>query len=218
MTEARSPQVKTAAVSASQSSSYAALNGEGIELAEELAWDDRLYEIVNGERVEKPMASYVVGIANDLGYRVEHHARTGQLGRAYVEQMFVIDAAKRLERRPDVAFVSYQRWPKKRRLPQTNAVPVVPDLAAEVVCRTNLAKGVVAKVEEDFRAGVRLVWVVYPDLNQVYVYELPTNVRVLHQTDELDGGTVLPGFRIKVAALFEDELGAEEAEPAKHLA
>ena len=69
-------------------------------------------------------------------------------------------------------------------------------------------------MEEYFRAGVRLVWVIYPDLNQVYVYESPSKVRILHQSDELDGGTVLPGFRLKVAALFEDELEGGAAGPA----
>src|SRR5712692_10414361 len=91
---------------ANEGASSQVVNGERTDSTEELAWDDRLYEIVNGERVEKLMAVYEVGIANDLGYRLEHHARTGQYGRVYVELMFVIDAAKRLERRPDVAFVS----------------------------------------------------------------------------------------------------------------
>src|SRR5438874_7244321 len=167
----------TALVNEGASSKVA--NGERTDLTEELSWDDRLYEIVNGERVEKLMAVYEIGIANDLGYHLEHHARTGQHGRVYVEAMFVIDAAKRLERRPDVAFVSYERWPKKRRLPRTNAAPVVPDLAVEVVSPTNLAMDVLVKIDEYFRAGVRLVWVIYPDLNQVYVYESPTSVRIL---------------------------------------
>jgi Uma2 family endonuclease len=199
------------AVSANEAASYEFTNPERLEPMEGLPWDDRLYEIVNGKRVEKPMGWYESGIAFLLGYYLEHHARTGPFGRVHVEMMFRIDPAASLDRRPDVAFVSYERWPKKRRLPRTNACDVVPDLAVEVVSPTNLAKDVLAKVEEYFRAGVRLVWVVYPDLNQVYVYESPTRVRILHETDELDGGAVLPGFRLKVTALFEEELGTPEA-------
>jgi Uma2 family endonuclease len=212
MTEAIMAQAKAAAVSANQGEASDAINGEVLEPAEELAWDDRLYEIVNGKRLEKQMGFRECLIATLLGSDLTQHARTGQLGRVCVEMMFCLDAATALARRPDVAFVSYQRWPKERRLPRTNVARVVPDLAVEVVSPTNLAKDILAKVEEYFRAGVRLVWVVYPDLNQIYVYESPTNVRVLHQTDELDGGTVLPGFRLKVAALFEDEWEAGEAE------
>jgi pantothenate kinase type III len=35
------------------------------------------------------------------------------------------------------------------------------------------------------------------------VWEGPTTVRVLTETDELNGGDVLPGFRLLVAALFQ---------------
>jgi Uma2 family endonuclease len=201
--------------SANTGAPHEVINGQRSEPTDGLPWDDRLYEIVKGQRVEKPMGFYECGIAFLLGYYLEHHARNNQLGRVRVEMMFRIDAANALDRRPDVAFVSYQRWPKKRRLPRTNAAEVVPDLTVEVVSPTNLAKDIAAKVEEYFRAGVRLVWVIYPDLNEVYVYESPTKVRILHQNDELDGAPVLSGFRLKVAALFEDELETEEPESTR---
>ena len=40
---------------------------------------------------------------------------------------------------------------------------------------------------------MRLVWVVYPEQRQVYIYDSPTQIRVLTTDDTLDGGTVLPG-------------------------
>ncbi len=40
------------------------------------------------------------------------------------------------QRRPDVSFVSYQRWPKTEPVPETKAWEVVPNLAVEVVSRT----------------------------------------------------------------------------------
>ena len=36
----------------------------------------------------------------------------------------------------------------------------------------------------------------------IYVYHSPTDVRVLQPGDELDGGAVLPGFRLPVKDLF----------------
>ena len=50
------------------------------------------------------------------------------------------------------------------------------------------------------RVGV--MWVVYPTQRLVYVYESPRQVRILRDADELDGGTVLPGFRIPIVSLF----------------
>jgi Uma2 family endonuclease len=174
--------------------------------------EEPLYEVVDGKSVElPPMGFYECGIASILGYYMEHFSRSNQLGRVRIETLFCLGLENDLERRPDVAFVSFKRWPKKRRLPRTNAGQIVPDLAVEVISETNLAKDVQIKINEYFRAGVGLVWVVFPDLNQIHVYESPTDVRILKQTEELDGGKVLPGFRLPVAALFEDELEAEDA-------
>ena len=51
-------------------------------------------------------------------------------------------------------------------------------------------------------AGVRLVWVLYPNQRTVYAYRSETDVRVYTAADTLDGGDVLPGFACAVAGLF----------------
>jgi hypothetical protein len=61
---------------------------------------------------------------------------------------------------------------------------------------------VLGKVGEYFRAGVRLVWVVYPDQRVVFVYDSPLSARGFGDGDDLDGGIVLPGFRLGVSDLF----------------
>jgi Uma2 family endonuclease len=75
-------------------------------------------------------------------------------------------------------------------------------LAVEVVSPYDLASEQMDKVVEYFRAGVQLVWVVYPEQGLVYVHESLTQVRGLTRTDSLDGGTVLPGFTLPLATLF----------------
>lgn len=72
----------------------------------------------------------------------------------------------------------------------------------EIISLTNSADGVAEKLEEYFTAGVRQVWVIYPRQYKVYVYDSPTAVRVLGQADEVDGGPILPGFRLSVKDLF----------------
>jgi len=162
-----------------------------------------LYEIVNGQRVEKPpMSTYSTRIAFILAKHVDNFAEAQKKGQAGVEYIFRLDEATNLQRRPDVGYVSFQRWPQDRPLPHTDPWPVVPELAVEVVSPTNPAEGVVEKIAEYFQAGVQLVWVVFPRRRQVYVYESPTRIRVLTETDELDGGTVLAGFRLPLATLF----------------
>lgn len=49
---------------------------------------------------------------------------------------------------------------------------------------------------------MRLVWVIYPDKRQVYVYTSPKLVRVLSAEEDLEGGDILPGFRWPLSKLF----------------
>jgi Uma2 family endonuclease len=60
-----------------------------------------------------------------------------------------------------------------------------------------------AKVVEWLAAGVRLVWVVYPDERMVAEYRSLTQVRVLTAGDSLDGGDVIPGFTCTLSDLFD---------------
>ena len=170
-----------------------------------VADSDTLYEVVNGEHVElPPMGVYEVWIASRLGYLLDSFVQPRRLGNVVGEMLFSLDPVKRLERRPDVAFVSYQRWPRHRPVPRTNAWEVVPELGVEVVSPSNSAEEIQTKLHDYFRTGVLLVWIIYPIQQLVYVYESPTRLRILTAADELDGGSVLPGFRMKIGDLFEE--------------
>jgi Uma2 family endonuclease len=165
--------------------------------------DIERYEVVDGVRVERePMGAFETVLASWLCYVINSFAAGKKLGLAVNEVLFVLNAARALHRRPDVAFVSYARWPTSvvAREPAWN---VVPDLAIEIVSPTNLAEEIDRKITDYFQSGVRLVWVFYPDSGRVYVYQSPTHVSIVERTDTLDGGEVLPGFRLPITALYE---------------
>ena len=168
--------------------------------------DEGRFEVVNGVRIEMPpMSYYATWIASRLAFELNRASEDGPIGVAVVETLFRLPLAEDMSRnrRPAVAFVSDQRWPADRPMDITaNAWDVVPDLAVEVISPSDLVEEQREKVLEYFRAGVRLVWVVYPRLRLVDVFEVPDRIRVLSAADELDGGTVLPGFRLPVASLF----------------
>jgi Uma2 family endonuclease len=171
---------------------------------------DVLYEIVNGKYVELPPKSAISArIASVLNAQLEAYAASHALGRAINEALFGLAPHRR--RRPDVAFVTYQRWPRNRPLPHTDPWPVAPNLAVEVVSPTDQAEPLLRKLVEYFEADVQLVWVIYPMLRLVYVYESLTHVHGLTGTEELDGGTVLPGFKLALSVLFAD--APEDTEP-----
>ena len=165
--------------------------------------DVERYEVVNGVRVERePMGAFETVLASWLCHLLNSFAVGRKLGLAVSEVLFVLNAQRHLQRRPDVAFVSYARWPTSvvAREPAWN---VVPDLAIEVVSPSNLAEEIDRKITDYFQAGVRLVWVFYPDSGRVYVYRSPTQVSILERTDTLDGGEVLPGLQLPIVQWYE---------------
>jgi Uma2 family endonuclease len=165
---------------------------------------DALYEIVNGQYVElPPMSSSSVRIASVLLAYLETFARTNQLGRAVAEMLFPLSPNEKTRRRPDVAFVSYTKWPKDHPLPDTDPWPVVPELAVEVVSPNDLAEELRVRVADYFQVGVSMVWVVYPKPGVIDVYQASGGLRTLTRADELDGGDILPGFRLPLTSVFE---------------
>ena len=167
---------------------------------------EMLYEVVNGQIVESfPMGAFEVNVASLIHAVLAPFAAQHRLGRAVMEMLFVLNAVAGLRRRPDVAFVSYERWPRNRRVPRTEAWDVVPDLAIEVISESNMAEEILGKIREYFEAGVRRVWVFYPTEELVYDYTSPTKNIILTRDDELDGAEVVPGFRLPLRRLYEEQ-------------
>ena len=177
--------------------------------------DGERYEIIGGKRVQMPPASaFASVVASRIVSAIGACTRANQLGEAVASTVFRLPLPRSRCRRPSGAFVSYGHWPKGQPMNvRDEAWDVVPDLAFEVVSPTDYAEDLLVKVDEYFRAGVRLVWVVYPSLRLIHVYESMTRIRVLTAADELDGGNVLSGFRVAVAALF-PEAAPDEGAPS----
>jgi Uma2 family endonuclease len=174
-----------------------------VTLAAPASADEPLFEIIDGRRVELPpmganesfLASYLAAMINIFAI--------DRLGIACVEVLFDLQIG--CNRRPDVALVRYDRWPRGRPIPPGDAWVVVPNLASEVVSPTNTQRELLDKLTDYFRAGVQLVWVIYPQHRQIYVYTSVKDVRVLDENDTLDGGEVIPGFTLPLATLFENQ-------------
>ncbi len=175
------------------------------------AWShDGHYEIVSGTIVLKPhMGVYETHVASLLAHLLGHFAWTNHLGRVESEMLFALGEANRLSRRPAMAYVAYDRWPRERRVPRASAWKVIPDLAVEVISPSNKASEVLAKVHDYLRAGVQVVWVVYPNEEMVYRYRSPTDVIILTRSGTLEAPELLPGFRLPLDQLFEQAESAE---------
>ena len=162
---------------------------------------DHLYELIDGVYVEKKVGADEIWTANVLHACIALYLREHRIGRGAVEMIFQMEPQTNRLRRPDYAFVSAERFPLEQRKLGT-VWKVVPDLVAEVISPNDTYHEVFEKVEEYFRVGVRLVWLISHQMATVQVYASPMNVRVLKGNDTLDGGEVLPGFQLALNELF----------------
>jgi Uma2 family endonuclease len=166
--------------------------------------DEPLFEFIDGQRIEIPeIGALACLLANRLAREVNSHAQQLQLGETVVQMLFHLPLPGDRNRRPPFAYVSYDRWPKERRLsPEENAWDVVPNLVAETVSCSDLLDGVFEKIDEYFRAGVQLVWVIHPNDKRIDVFESLKSLQILTEADVLNGGIVLPQFSLPLKILF----------------
>jgi Uma2 family endonuclease len=166
--------------------------------------DDPLYEVIDGLRVElPPMSILATVVANRIHTSLGIYDIANKRGQAMVEMLIKLPLPRHRNRRPDVLWISADRWPLDRPIPEAdNAWEVIPELNVEVVSPSDLADENMDKVAEYFEAGAKMVWVVYPRHRLIYVFESLSKIHVLTEKDVADGGTVLPGYRQTVAELF----------------
>lgn len=172
----------------------------------EIRESSSFYEVVGTAIVEQPpIGAYEYELASILQDVLSGYVRENALGRVVTETLFNLRPDVDRDRRPDVAFISAERWPLGTRAPKgVDAWPVIPDLAVEIVSPSNTSSGVLTKIEEYFAAGVKRVWVLHSDQSKVYDYQSPTTLRVLAAGDELDCADLFPGFRVSLRRLFEE--------------
>jgi Uma2 family endonuclease len=160
------------------------------------------YELVKGElRKMSPAGSEHGAIIVKVTIRLGQHVESNKLGVCFgAETGFKIATDPDTVRAPDVAFVS------REHIPESGITkkfwPGAPDLAVEVLSPGDSYEEVDEKVGDWLAAGTRAVWVVNPRKRSVTVYHSTKDVERLSESDELDGGDVVPGFRCKVSEIF----------------
>ena len=108
---------------------------------------------------------------------------------------------------PDVGFYSAAR--RAQIIDRRQPIPFAPELAVEVASPSQDAQAMAAKDRRYLRGGTRLVWVVWPERQEIDVWRRGSTRRptaTLRADDALDGDDVVPGFTLSVAAVFADPL------------
>jgi len=159
-------------------------------------------ELIRGEVIEMtPSGAEHSAIGLNVAAELRRAARASGRGRAFGSNCgFILLEDPPTVREPDAAFVRVERLPSGR-VPKS-FFPGAPDLAVEVMSPDDAATEVRAKVGEYFAAGTQIVWVVYPDEREVYVYRSPAEIEVVGMGGTLTADPVLPGLSLPVAEIF----------------
>src|SRR5580704_15707569 len=64
------------------------------------------------------MGAYEVWLAGEIYDLIKQHVKDKSLGRVVQEMIFDLRPTIDRERRPDVAYISYERWARNRRVPK----------------------------------------------------------------------------------------------------
>lgn len=166
----------------------------------QLALDDDLdYEIVDGEREVKMAGAKHGEICARLTVELGIYLKQNQIGQLYNgNTTFQVGANERM---PDVSFVSTARIPENGSPSGKWDIP--PDLAIEVISPNDVWEKVNRKVREYFAAGTQQVWLVSQDAEEVMIYDSPTQIKVVTTGEDLTSEALLPGFKCRVADLFQ---------------
>ena len=164
--------------------------------------EGRSCELVDGVLVEKPVglreSILAIALASLLRAFVVPRNLGLISGEAGTMKLF-----EGLVRIPDVAYASWSRFPSGR-IP-TEPIPwLTPDLAVEVLSKSNTEREMARKRREYFESGVCLVWLIDPEARTVRVYASPDGFVTLNESATLDGGDVLPGFVLPLRDLFSE--------------
>ena len=104
-------------------------------------------------------------------------------------------------RAPDAAWVKLSRLKKLSRKQKEKFIPLCPDFVIEVASATDTPARLRQKMDEYREAGLRLGWLILPKSRQVEVYT-PARVQILTAPKTLSGDSVLPGFKLVLASVW----------------
>ena len=106
------------------------------------------------------------------------------------------------DRSPDAAWIKLERWealtPEQRR----KFPPLAPDFVVELRSASDELKPLQDKMKEYRDNGVRLGWLIDPQLQRVEIYRPSQDGSVLQSPATLSGQDVLPGFVLDLGEIL----------------
>jgi len=162
---------------------------------------EKIFELIDGRIVEKVTSFTPSEIAYLIGGTLLAYVRPKKMGHITgADGCYDMPNGDSLC--PDVAYISREKLGK--RPPRQSLVP--PDFAIEVKLPSDRKKNMRDKAMLYLNAGVRLVWLVFPDNRLVEIYTQEDRDGTPVYQGVLDCGDVIPGFSITFDEIFPDDL------------
>ncbi|MCL4250191.1 MAG: Uma2 family endonuclease [Anaerolineae bacterium] len=162
---------------------------------------DRLFELIDGEIVEKLPTEFHNLIRDFLLVTLWNFIVPRKLGRVTAETRTRANVEDRYnDRLPDISFTRAERV-----LPvvKTGAVPQIPDLCIKVQSPDDYPKMMREKAEYYLQNGAQQVWLVYTKKEFVEVLFADGNYDHYLKGEVLSGGDLIPGFSLAIDDLFD---------------
>jgi Uma2 family endonuclease len=161
--------------------------------------EDKRYELDEGELIEMTRPAYRHNsILQYLLVELVLFFRKNPIGEAlHSENLYALSPTTRLA--PDVAVILGDR---RAELRNAKVIPIIPDIACEVLSPSERPGRIHRKLAQYFEAGVKEVWLIDPETNSAEIWTGPRLPgRELGVGDSL-ASPLLPGFHLSLEELF----------------
>jgi Uma2 family endonuclease len=161
--------------------------------------ENRYFELVRGELIELPPPTRIhCAVCGNITGILWNYTR--QRGYGYVASNgLFISSYPDTVCAPDIALLDDVGGFEELHSKNPNEPPI---LAVEVLTPHDKISQTFRKIDAYLNNGVKVAWVIDPELQSVWVFEPGKQPVGFTIEDEIPGGAILPGFQCKVADFF----------------
>lgn len=156
------------------------------------------YELVEGqvEKTPRIMDTKQIFIKENLDSFLDSlRAANSSTGRFHAETDIFLSSD--IHRRPDMAYFTNEQVRNGK-----DGRPILPEFVIEVISLNDNINQVYRKVRQYFEGGIRIVWLIFPELQEVHVLDDATRSAICRGEALCSAEAVVPGFVLPAEKIF----------------
>lgn len=166
--------------------------------------DARLETNAEGKLIIMPPMGSLTGEKNsDLNYQIQVWNHQYKLGKVF-DSSAGFKLANGAVRSPDASWIELKRWNSLTKKQKQKFAPIDPDFVIELASPSDDLTTLRQKMEEYLSCGVKLGWLIIPNIKKVEIYRQGRAKEVLSNPQTLSGEDVLHNLSITLENIFDD--------------